>query len=84
MVGRVMSMGSELAVVAFFQGIEQVGGGMGFAVVFELLVAADLDHAAVFQLEAVLVFSRSAALTSTPWKAAGLKRKVVHPFRPFL
>src|SRR6185437_2415791 len=44
---------SELAVVTLFQGIEQVGGGVGFAVVFDFLVALHLDHAAVFQLEAV-------------------------------
>src|SRR5690606_31328828 len=44
---------SELAVVAFLEGIEQVGGGVGLAVVFDLLVALDLHHRAVFQLEAV-------------------------------
>ena len=35
----------ELAVVAFFQGVEQVRGGVHLAVVFDLLVALDLDLA---------------------------------------
>src|SRR5690606_25894921 len=45
--------GSELAVVTLFQGVEQVGGGVGLAVVFDLFVALDLDRAAVVELEAV-------------------------------
>src|SRR5690606_30096752 len=44
---------SELAVIAFLEGIEQVGGGVGLAVVLDLLVALDLHHRAVLQLEAV-------------------------------
>src|SRR5690349_17163833 len=43
----------ELAVIAFLQGIEQVGGGVHFAVVFHLLVALQFDNATVFQFEAV-------------------------------
>src|SRR5690606_41884137 len=33
---------SELAVVPFLEGVEQVGGGVGLAVVLDLLVALDL------------------------------------------
>src|SRR5690606_41954718 len=44
---------SELAVITFLEGIEQVGGGVHFPVVLDLLVALDLDHAAVLQLEPV-------------------------------
>src|SRR5690606_37849881 len=45
--------GSELSVIALFEGVEQVGGGVQLAVVLDLLVALDLDHAAVLQLEPV-------------------------------
>ena len=41
LVDRVLLM-SELPVVAFFQGVEQIGGAVGLAVVFDLLVAARL------------------------------------------
>src|SRR5207342_1201438 len=51
--GRGRRSTSELAVVTLFQRIEQVGGGVHLAVVFDLLVALDLDHAAVFEFEAV-------------------------------
>src|SRR5690606_16152372 len=44
---------AELAVIAFLQGVEQVGGGVDLAVVLDLLVALDLQHAAVLELEAV-------------------------------
>src|SRR5690606_32472910 len=44
---------SELAVVTLFQGIVEVGGGMDFAVVLDLLVALGLDYRAVFQRELV-------------------------------
>src|ERR1700719_3056422 len=40
---------SELPVVAFFQGIEEIRRGMHFAVVFDLLIAARLDLRAVLQ-----------------------------------
>src|SRR5688572_28651333 len=38
---------SKLAVIPFLEGIEQVRGAVHFAVVFDLFVALDLDHAAV-------------------------------------
>src|SRR5690606_33639249 len=44
---------SELAVVALFQGIVEVGGGVDLAVVFDLLVALGIDDLAVLQREAV-------------------------------
>src|SRR5690606_25680625 len=44
---------SELAVIALLEGVEQVGGGVDLAVVLHLLVAAELDGAAVLQLEPV-------------------------------
>src|SRR3546814_13454464 len=44
---------SEFAVVTLFQGVEQVGGGVHLAVVFDLLVAWDFHHGAVVELEAV-------------------------------
>src|SRR3546814_3545545 len=44
---------SEFAVVTLFQGVEQVGGGVHLAVVFDLLVALDFHHGAVVELEAV-------------------------------
>src|SRR3546814_7132431 len=45
--------GSEFAVIPFLQGVEQVGGGVHLAVVFDLLVARDFHHGAVVELEAV-------------------------------
>ena len=50
---RQCARGSEFAVVAFFERVEQVGGGVGFAVVFDLFVALGFDHGTVFELEAV-------------------------------
>src|SRR5690606_6322983 len=44
---------SVLAVVAFFQRIEQVGGGVHLAVVLHLFVTLELDHAAVLENELV-------------------------------
>src|SRR3546814_10673031 len=44
---------SEFAVIPFLQGVEQVGGGVHLAVVFDLLVARDFHHGAVVELEAV-------------------------------
>src|SRR5690606_31974493 len=44
---------SELSVVALFQGVEQVGRGVGLAVVLDFLVAAGLDRGPVLELEAV-------------------------------
>src|SRR3954463_13120330 len=43
----------ELTVVTFLEGVEQIGGGMCFAVVFDLVVALGLDYGTVFELEAV-------------------------------
>src|SRR5712672_358529 len=44
---------SELPVVAFFQGIEEIRRGVHFAVIFDLLIPARLDFGAVFQREYV-------------------------------
>src|SRR6202040_4233543 len=44
---------SELPVIAFFQGIEQIRRGVHFAVVLDLLIAARLDFRAVLQREYV-------------------------------
>src|SRR5579883_872868 len=44
---------SELPVVAFLEGVEEIGGGMHFAVVLDLLVAPHLHLAAVLQREHV-------------------------------
>ena len=44
---------SELSVVAFFEGVEEVGGGMNFAVVFDLVVTLEVDATAVFQSELI-------------------------------
>src|SRR5690606_13573568 len=44
---------SEFAVVALFERIEQIGGGVQLAVVLDLLVAARLDDGAVLEREAV-------------------------------
>src|SRR5690554_6491129 len=44
---------SELAVVAFLEGVEEVGGAVQLAVVLDLFVALELDHAAVLELETV-------------------------------
>src|SRR5690606_26782542 len=45
--------GSELAVIAFLEGIEQVGRGVDLPVVLDFLVALELHRAAVLELEAV-------------------------------
>src|SRR5690606_36870746 len=44
---------SELAVVAFLESLIEVGRGVHLPVVLDLLVTPGLDHAAVFELEAV-------------------------------
>src|ERR1700730_3215024 len=44
---------SKLPVVAFFQGIEEIRGGMHFAVIFDFLIASRLDFRAVLQREHV-------------------------------
>src|ERR1700730_8722921 len=44
---------SELPVVAFFQGIEQIRRGVHLAVIFDLLIPARFDFRAVFQREYV-------------------------------
>lgn len=56
---------------------------MDLTVVLDLLVALELHHAAVLQFEAVAGLLRSDSLTSTPWNASGLKRKVVQPLSPW-
>ncbi len=42
---------SKLTVVAFFQCIIQIGGGMYLAVVFDLLIASELDLGTIFERE---------------------------------
>src|SRR5450631_2559415 len=44
---------SELPVIAFFQGIEEIRRGVHFAVIFDLLIPARLDLSAVFEREYV-------------------------------
>ena len=44
---------SEFAVVAFLQCVVQIGGGVGLAVVFDLFVALDLNHAAANLFDAL-------------------------------
>src|SRR5690606_6077291 len=47
------SQSLKLAVIAFFQGVVEIGGGVGFAVVPDFLIAARFDKTAVGELEAI-------------------------------
>ena len=44
---------SEFAVVAFFHGIEEIGGGVHLAVVLDFFVAFQIDRCAVLEFELV-------------------------------
>ncbi len=57
---------------------------MRFTVVFDLFVALGFHYGTVFQLEAVEGVFKVGFLDQHAWKAAGLKRNVVQPFRPCL
>src|SRR5690606_32538060 len=82
--GSTAKQASELAVIAFFQRVEQVGGGVGFAVVLDLFVAPDLDRAAVFQLEAVGGVGKVGVLDQHALEGGGVEAEGGAALQPLL
>jgi len=74
----------KLAVIAFFECVKQIRGGMGFAVVFHFFVTCQRDLGTVFQNEGVTRIFKIFLFNQYALKSLRIKAESRAAFQPLL